>query len=119
MVVDYLQGVLEKLKAFIMAYRFESPEEEIHFFKAQKPLIVSKIIYYNTVYRIELRFPSGSMEVQKEFILSETHRLSVFFHRNLSFHEYYRTDATYLDSKYFLRGKPDIQIIVDNFYYET
>ena len=112
MVVDYLQGVLEKLKAFIMAYRFESPEEEIHFFKAQKPLIVSKIIYYNTVYRIELRFPSGSMEVQKEFILSETHRLSVFFHRNLSFHEYYRTDATYLDSKYFLRGKPDIQIIV-------
>ena len=117
--VDYLQGVLEELKAFVMAYRFSDPEEEIHFFKVQKPLIVSKIIYYNKVYQIELHFPSGSIGVQKDFILSETHRLSTFFQRNLSFYEYYRTDATYLDSKYFLRGKPDIQIIVDSFYYET
>ena len=26
---------------------------------------------------------------------------------------------TYLDRQYFIRGKPDIQIIVDSFYYET
>lgn len=68
MVVDYLQGVLEKLKAFIMAYRFESPEEEIHFFKAQKPLIVSKIIYYNTVYRIELRLAAWKSRKNLSFL---------------------------------------------------
>ena len=27
--------------------------------------------------------------------------------------------TTYLDRQYFIRGKPDIQIIVDSFYYET
>ncbi|WP_415542722.1 RteC domain-containing protein [Empedobacter stercoris] len=28
-------------------------EAEIHFFKYQKPVIVSKLIYYNAVYKIE------------------------------------------------------------------
>lgn len=117
--VDYLQEVLGELKAFIITYRFASPEEEIHFFKAQKPHLVSKIIYYNTVYQTELRFPSGSIEVQKAYLRSEIDRISTFFQKNLSFYQYYRTKATYLDNKYFLRGKPDIQILVDNFYYET
>ena len=117
--VDYLQEVLGELKAFIITYRFASPEEEIHFFKAQKPHLVSKIIYYNTVYQTELRFPSGSIEVQKAYLRSEIDRISTFFQKNLSFYQYYRTKATYLDNKYFLRGKPDIQILVDNFHYET
>ena len=69
--VDYLQEALGELKAFVVAYRFASPEEEIHFFKAQKPHLVSKIIYYNTVYQTELRFPSGSVEVQKAYLRSE------------------------------------------------
>ena len=114
--VDYLQEVLGELKAFIITYRFASPEEEIHFFKAQKPHLVSKIIYYNTVYQTELRFPSGSIEVQKAYLRSEIDRISTFFQKNLSFYQYYRTKATYLDNK---RGKPDIQILVDNFHYET
>jgi len=37
----------------------------------------------------------------------------------LAFYQYHRTKATYLDRQYFMRGKPDIQIIVDSFYYET
>ena len=112
--VDYLQEALGELKAFVVAYRFASPEEEI-----QKPHLVSKIIYYNTVYQTELRFPSGSVEVQKAYLRSEIERISAFFQKNLSFYQYYRTKATYLDNKYFLRGKPDIQILVDNFHYET
>ena len=78
--VDYLQEALGELKAFVVAYRFASPEEEIHFFKAQKPHLVSKIIYYNTVYQTELRFPSGSVEVQKAYLRSEIERISAFFH---------------------------------------
>ena len=91
--VDYLQEALGELKAFVVAYRFASPEEEIHFFKAQKPHLVSKIIYYNTVYQTELRFPSGSVEVQKAYLRSEIERISAFFQKNLSFYQYYRTKA--------------------------
>lgn len=104
---------------FIISYPFASTEEEIHFFKELKPLLASKIIYYNTVYKIEVRFPSGSEEVQRDYLLSETDRISKSFQRNLAFYQYHRTKATYLDRQYFMRGKPDIQIIVDSFYYET
>ena len=55
--VDYLQEILGELKNFIISYPFASTEEEIHFFKELKPLLASKIIYYNTVYKIEVRFP--------------------------------------------------------------
>ena len=75
--------------------------------------------YYNSVYKIEVRFPSGSEEVQRDYLLSETDRISKSFQRNLAFYQYHRTKATYLDRQYFMRGKPDIQIIVDSFYYET
>ena len=53
--VDYLQEILGELKNFIISYPFASTEEEIHFFKELKPLLASKIIYYNTVYKIEVR----------------------------------------------------------------
>ena len=117
--VDYLQEILGELKTFIISYPFASTEEEIHFFKELKPLLASKIIYYNTVYKIEVRFPSGSEDVQRDYLLSETDRISKSFQRNLAFYQYHRTKATYLDRQYFMRGKPDIQIIVDSFYYET
>ena len=54
-----------------------------------------------------------------DYLLSETDRISKSFQRNLAFYQYHRTKATYLDRQYFMRGKPDIQIIVDSFYYET
>ena len=63
--VDYLQEALGELKAFVIAYRFASPEEEIHFFKAQKPHLVSKIIYYNTVYRPNCAFPAAAWRGRK------------------------------------------------------
>ena len=73
----------------------------------------------DSVYKIEVRFPSGSEEVQRDYLLSETDRISKSFQRNLAFYQYHRTKATYLDGQYFMRGKPDMQIIVDSFYYET
>lgn len=94
--VDYLQEILGELKNFIISYPFASTEEEIHFFKELKPLLASKIIYYNTVYKIEVRFPSGSEEVQRDYLLSETDRISKSFQRNLAFYQYHRTKATYL-----------------------
>lgn len=107
--VDYLQEILGELKTFIISYPFASTEEEIHFFKELKPLLASKIIYYNTVYKIEVRFPSGSEDVQRDYLLSETDRISKSFQRNLAFYQYHRTKATYLD-----RYNPQIQISAES-----
>ncbi len=35
------------------------------------------------------------------------------------FYSYYRTDSTHLDHTYFVRGKYDIKLGLDTFYFET
>ena len=51
---------LSDLKKFVLKNDFKNTEEEIHFFKYQKPVIVSKLIYYNAIYKIETRRPYGN-----------------------------------------------------------
>ncbi|KAA6310205.1 hypothetical protein EZS27_038454, partial [termite gut metagenome] len=45
-------------------------------------------------------------------------RIKYFFDMNFDFYHYYRSGSTHLDKYYFLRGKPDIQLILDSFYFE-
>lgn len=45
--------------------------------------------------------------------------LKAFFDNELEFYKYYRTGNIYLDYKYFLRGKFDIKLSVDSYYFET
>lgn len=118
-IVDLMQQALLDLKEFVIAHKFENNEQEIHFFKDLKPQLMSKLIYFNSIYRFELNFPNGSDEVERQYISQELDKLTAFFDKNLLFYQYYRTNSTYLDEKYFLRGKPDIRIIADNFSFET
>lgn len=118
-IVDILQKSLSELKKTVINYHFKNNDEEIHFFKELKPQLMSKIIYYNSIYRIELNFPNGSDDVGRQYIGNELNRLTAFFDKNLIFYQYYRINSTYMDEKYFLRGKPDIRILVDNFNFET
>jgi hypothetical protein len=37
----------------------------------------------------------------------------------LEFYQYFRSSSTYLDYKYFLRGKFDIKLALDSYYFET
>ena len=56
-VIQLVIQSLSDLKKFVLKNDFKNTEEEIHFFKYQKPIIVSKLIYYNTVYKIETKKP--------------------------------------------------------------
>lgn len=114
----HLQDVLAELKQFVLSYQFEDNAEEIRFFKEMKPQIVCYLIYYNSLYAIELKCPNGSEDVVKLYYSSELDRLTDYFDSNLNFYQYYRTNATYLDEKYFLRGKHDIHIIIDSNFFD-
>ena len=46
-----------ELNKFIETYTFNSIEEEIHFFKEQKPQLISKLIFYNLTLEIEANMP--------------------------------------------------------------
>lgn len=37
----------------------------------------------------------------------------------MAFYSYYRTESTYLDHIYFVRGKHNVQLNLDTFYFET
>ena len=115
----HLQDVLADLKRFLFAYQFKDKAEEIQFFKELKPQMVCHLIYYNSIYSIELKCPHGSEDVVKHYYTTELNKLTEYFDSNLNFYQYYRTNATYLDEKYFLRGRIDIHLIIDNTFFDS
>jgi hypothetical protein len=109
----------EKLRHVIQKSNFKSEEEEIQFFKEIKPQFTSKLIYYNTIFNIEMKKPNGGALVLKKYYNNELIKLKAFFDNELEFYKYYRTGNIYLDYKYFLRGKFDIKLSVNSYYFET
>ena len=103
---------LSDLKTYVQKNGFKAIDEEIHFFKHQKPLIVAKLIYYNAIYKIESKKPNGSKALRKH-LNKELNNLKKFFDSNLDFYKYYRTNNTSLDEKLFVRGKHDIKLCLD------
>lgn len=102
--INFIRPLFEELREFIHKYNFQDSEEEIDFFKYVKPLILSKLIYYNDIYILELRKPNGNKEVVKEHYKKKQAAIVDFCNSNLDFYQYYRSKATHLDKYYFLRG---------------
>ncbi len=112
-----IQCVFE-LKEYVLKRGFKNIEEEIHFFKNQKPAIVSKLIYFNAIYKIETKKPNDTKAIRK-YLNEELRKLKRFFENNLEFYKYYRTKNSFLDEKMFVRGKHDIKLTLDTIYFET
>lgn len=117
--IDVCRRAVEKLKTIILKHKFKTQNEEIRFFKETKPKFLAPLIYHLKVYKIESRKPNGSNEIRKRYLLNELEKLKHYFDSNLDFYRYYRTQSNYLDHKYFLRGKYDIRLTVDSFFFEA
>ena len=116
--IAVLEASFDKVKTSISAYIFKNEVEEIHFFKVTKPQLFSKLIYYQKVCRIEAARPAGSNTAIRNYLTKELDRIQYYFERNIDFYKYYRNGYTHFDNYYFLRGKPDIQLTLDSFYFE-
>ena len=99
--INFIRPLFEELRAFTHQYVFHNENEEICFFKETKPTIMSKLIYFNDIYTLELRKPSGSKEVVKAYYQKRLGAITEFCNANLDFYQYYRSKATHLD-KYWL-----------------
>lgn len=117
-IIQLIIKSLSDLKEFVLKNDFKDMEAEIYFFKYQKPVIVSKLIYYNAVYKIETKKPYGEKQVKK-FLNKEINKLKKFFDNNLDFCKYYRSNNSFIDEKFFVRGKHDIRLWLDTFYFEA
>ena len=112
--VHRLQAVLNDLKAKLQTYSFPAKEDEITFFKTQKPEILGRLLFFYKIYRIETQCPNGSNDVIRNYINKELDNLTYFFNRNLDFYQYYRSHSTLYDEYYFVRGKSDLRLCTDS-----
>jgi hypothetical protein len=110
---------ITNLKKAIQKNNFKSVSEEIDFFKNIKPRFTSKLIYYNAIFKIETKKPHGGERILKKYLNNELDKLKRYFDGNLDFYRYYRTGSSYLDHKYFVRGKFDVKLALDSFYFEA
>lgn len=117
--IEIILNAKENLRVVVLKNQFKSQDEEILFFKEIKPQFTSKIIYYNTILKIEMKKPNGGNRILKKYYNKELIKLKSFFDNELEFYKYYRSGNSYLDYKYFLRGKFDIKLSLDNYYFEA
>lgn len=114
-----ISSCLKQLKEYISQNSFQTQEDEILFFKEIKPSIYSKLIYNVKVFNIESKRPNGSDKSQRRYLQNELNKLEKFFAENLEFYQYMRNKMAYLDDKYFVRGKHDLHLYIDTFYFDT
>jgi hypothetical protein len=117
--INIIVNSIEKLKIIFEKEKNKSQEIEIDFFKNIKPKFTSKLIYYNAIFKIETKKPHGGERILKKYLNNELDKLKRYFDNNLDFYRYYRTGSNYLDTKYFTRGKFDIKMALDSFYFEA
>lgn len=110
---------IEEVKKHIQEKGFKDAEEEMLFFKQLKPQLVSKLIFFNSIYKIETKRPRGGDKIIRKYLNIELSKIKRYFDANLEFYKYYRTNSTHLDNKYFVRGKHDIKLSLDTYYFEA
>ena len=117
-VINLILECLSEVKERVLKKEFKNTDEEIRFFKYQKPAIVAKLIYYNALYKIETKKPYGAKPIKK-YLNRELKKLKRYFDNNLDFYKYYRTNNTSLDDKLFVRGNHDIKLCLDTGYFQS
>jgi len=94
---------MKELRTQLIETEFKEKEDEIWFFKVAKPDFISKLIYYDKLYHLEIRRPIGREKLVREFLENEMAHLEHSYENYTSFYIYYRTGQTSLDEEYFTR----------------
>ena len=98
---------------------FMNKEEEIHFFKTDKPFINGRIKFFSKVRRFISERPTASIAKQIDYVLSAIDKLENHKMRNLEFFQYAKHCNTSLDHIYFIRGNDRLDFPVDTSHYFT
>lgn len=116
-IIEGLHPLLEELRDMVSNIELKE-EDEIYFFKEVKPNILSKLMYFQEVYSIELNQPYGDVSSKKLYYSNKIQRLQSFFEKNIDFYHYYRSNSTNLDKHYFVRNNSDLNLCLKCISYD-
>ncbi|WP_179223153.1 RteC domain-containing protein [Pontibacter ummariensis] len=102
--IKLINEAIRELKQLVVHHVFPDEQEEILFFKHVKPKFTCLLIYHSQLALLELKKPTGTRKDIRKHYEKELLLIRVFFESHLPFYQYMRSEATYLDSKLFVRG---------------
>lgn len=103
-IIILLEQKLKELNKWLKIFCFENKKDEIFFFKELKPSLVSKILYYKYILKIESNLPPGKKGKRKHY-MKALNKATQFGKENREFYEYFRCRATHSDISYFTRRR--------------
>ncbi len=113
--ITLCKKAMNKLKTHTAGYTFSSINEEIDFFKNDKPRFYSRYIYYVNLFNYQVQKPIGSGEIQEAYIKMHLDEIKTFFDHNRAFYLYYRAGMTQLDEAYYTRGGFNVYAELEDF----
>lgn len=100
--VREIEKKLKEIHKWLKKHQFENAQEEIYFFKELKPKLVSKLIYFKTLYKLETSLPPAKRDKRKHYE-RELRKIKQFAANNKEFYEYFRSRSFHKDEDYFVR----------------
>ena len=102
-----LKDLLAELKEFVVNSGFDTEQEEVDFFKNIKPQILSKLIFYNKIYRMETSCPVPNGKLLLKYFSAQLEQLKKTYKEytvSSDFYRYYRSNRTDMDDRFFRLG---------------
>jgi len=96
-----------EFKLLVKQGNLKTQSNEIHYFKIQRPQLLSNIIYYSKIYHLETNKPIGSLKKIRKYYRKQLKKIDAFFLENRDFINYIRSGETIADVKMFTRNNID------------
>ena len=107
-----ISGAIAELKNFVTEHPFKTVEEEIQFFKYDKPLFIAEQYYAMEIFTIENGRPLNDTSLLKNFYEQELKYIRRFLDQNKFLYAYFQFDMKDLDRLLFVRGVKPVDIPV-------
>ena len=102
-VVQLCSGILQEYRGKIIERGFEDKKSEIRFFKVEKQVPLSYLIFYTMLQSLELRAPQKDTDAYRTFDDKRILKINRFLLKHQDFVKYMELEQTHLDDYYFTR----------------
>lgn len=102
--ISSIQQAFTKLKDLLQKHSFSRQEEEIQFFKYNKPRFIAEHYFVMEIFTIETARPLNDLALLKAFYEQELKYIKRFFEQNKFLYTYYQFEMHELDHLLFVRG---------------